>query len=840
MSTLIPTPTTADSAAGPPLPAPPVAMSPVPPAAVDWFRLPAAEPPAEALRSAGYRLQREIGRGAMGVVFEAEQLGLKRMVAVKLLHPASPLGPQAAARFRAEAEAAARLSHPNIVTVYGLEEAGGRALLVMEYVAGESLADRLGRSPLAPGEAAKLVAAVADAVVHSHRRGVVHRDLKPANVLIGPDGPPKVTDFGLAKLLDADAGQTQTGAVLGTPAYMAPEQAAGGPNAAGPPADIYALGVILYECLTGRPPFLSASTAETLHLVRTADPVPPRRLAAVPRDLETVTLRCLEKDPARRYSSADELAADLRRFLDGRPVLARRAGALGRAIKWCRRRPAWAALIGLTVLGIIVGAAGVAGFTARLRTEAERANRGEAEAIRQRERADADYRDARAALQRMLDRVRDGRRDIPAVKDLQRQQAEAALIFYQAVADRADGRAEVRLDAARAAREAAQLQGLLGRHADARANRIRAAEQFAGLADAFPGRPEYRAELARALTDLGSQQTAVEPAAARTSLARAQSLWEALVAADPGSAEYRDGLATCHHTFGNYWHTRPSAADAARHYRAAIDLREQLLREQPANRALRRRLAETLLNLSVELQSDKGRVAEAQTAHDRAEAEFEHVLRETPDESDVISDLAIMRMNWAYMLAGRGRTDQALADLAKNVPALEAVLAREPNDNAARNALTRSVGTRAVLLDGAGRYAEAAAAWERLVALVPPAEQSAYRLSLAQSLARAGKYDRAVEAAEAAVAGLPAKTGYDQFGPPVGVCTAILAGLANDPTLSAAHRRGLTARAGTTARTLLEKAKAALPPEQWRQLRADPALASLRNVRECRPLFAGD
>jgi tetratricopeptide (TPR) repeat protein len=827
------------------VPPPPDALPP--PAVKDWFRPrdTADAPPADPPHLPGYVLRRELGRGGMGVVYEAEQLDLKRTVALKLLHAGVPLGPQQLARFRAEAEATARLCHPNVVALHELSEADGRPFLVMEYVAGDSLAARLAESPLPARDAAGLVATLAVAVDYSHRQGILHRDLKPANVLLGPDGTPKVTDFGLAKFLDADAGQTHPGTVLGTPAYAAPEQALEGGPSAGPVADVYALGVILYECLTGRPPFRAASALETLHLVRSADPVPPRRLAPrVRRDLETITLKCLRKDPRGRYATAAHLADDLHRFLDGRPILARPAGVAERFGKWCRRRPAWAALIGAALFA--AGAAGTAGaaFTERLRREAERANRGEGEARRQMERADANYREARAALQRMLDRLRAGRRDVPAVKELQREQAEDALAFFRVIAAADDGRPEVRLDAARAAREAAQLQMLLGRPPEARANLGRAVDQLAALAGEFPDRPEYKAEWARALTDLGSQLTAGEPAAASAALSQAQALWEGLVAAAPGSADYRDGLATCHHTLGNYWHFRPAAAEAARHYRAAVDLRERLIREQPGNRDLRRRLAATLLNLSVQLQPDPDATAEAQAAHDRAEGHFEHLFREEPDDLEIVANLAVMRMNWAYVLANTGRADVALADLAKNVAALEPALSREPNAQHVRNALYRTYGTRAVLLGGAGRHAEAAVAWERVVSLAELVDRSTCRLSLAESLARAGDYSRAAAVAEEAVAGLPAKPGYDQFGPPAAVCALILTRLAADRTLPAAERERCSARAAALSVKLLQKARSSLTPDEWQRFRKEvvdtDGLAPLRELPECRRLLQAD
>jgi formylglycine-generating enzyme required for sulfatase activity len=304
----------------------------------------------------GYEILGVLGHGGMGVVYQARQVSLDRVVAVKVLLAGLHATPSELGRFQAEAEAHARLEHPHIARIYEVGQADGHPYLVLEYVAGGSLDKRLAGAPQPAQQAAELVRTLAEAVHYAHQRGLVHRDLKPANVLLTEAGSPKITDFGLAKRLQPAAGTTRTGEVVGTPQYMAPEQASGRPGRVGPPTDVYALGVILYECLTGRPPFRAESTLETLVLVQTQDPVPVRRLQPrVPRDLETICHRCLEKEPARRYASAAELAEDLRRWSAGEPIRARRASALERAVKWARRRPGVAALVAglvaLTVLG---------------------------------------------------------------------------------------------------------------------------------------------------------------------------------------------------------------------------------------------------------------------------------------------------------------------------------------------------------------------------------------------------------------------------------------------------------------------------------------------------------
>jgi hypothetical protein len=316
----------------------------------------------------------------MSIVYRARHLALKRTVALKMLAVGHPHSAERA-RFRAEAEAVARLQHPNIVQIHEVGEADGRPFIALEYLAGGSLAERLAGQPLPPRDAARLVAALAGAMHLAHSRNLVHRDLKPGNVLLQKEEGgrrmdeqrqdpsadssfilhpssfvPKVTDFGLVRQLDADSGQTIAGAVMGTPSYMAPEQAEGRAHAAGPAADVYALGAILYECLTGRPPFTGATPLETLEQVRSREPAAPSsRNRQTPRDLETICLKCLRKQPERRYSSAQELADDLGRFVRGEPVAARPVGRLERVAKWMRRNPAVACLWAVAALALVAG-----------------------------------------------------------------------------------------------------------------------------------------------------------------------------------------------------------------------------------------------------------------------------------------------------------------------------------------------------------------------------------------------------------------------------------------------------------------------------------------------------
>ncbi|MCI0465006.1 MAG: protein kinase, partial [Gemmataceae bacterium] len=324
---------------------------------------------------AGYEILSELGRGGVGVVYWVWQAALNRTAALKMLLIGAHAGEKELARFRTEVEAAARLQHPNIVQVYNVGEQDGRPYLVLEYVDGGNLAKKLEKNPLSAHQAAQWAEILARTMHFAHQRGVVHRDLKPANILLTADEVPKITDFGLAKLVvGGRQGHTQTGEVMGTPAYMAPEQAAGKTREVGPFTDVYALGALLYHMLTGLPPFQGTSFLDTLEQVQEHEPVPPNRLQPkVPRDLETICLTCLQKEPRKRYASAEALAEDLHRFLNGEPVHARRAPAWERVWKWTKRRPAAAALVGVSGLAVLTLLVASLWFNAYLRTALEQA-----------------------------------------------------------------------------------------------------------------------------------------------------------------------------------------------------------------------------------------------------------------------------------------------------------------------------------------------------------------------------------------------------------------------------------------------------------------------------------
>ncbi len=313
-----------------------------------------------AIRFGDYELFEEIGRGGMGVVHKARQTSLNRTVALKLLLFSATTIPDQVKRFRTEASAAASLQHPNIVAIHEVGVHQDQHYLAMDFVEGQSLARAVAAGPLPSQRAAHYVQIVAEAIEYAHRRGILHRDLKPSNILIDSSDQPQVTDFGLAKRLEGDSSLTLSGQVLGSPNYMPPEQADGRRGKVGRYSDVYALGATLYHLVTGRAPFVAATMAETLQQVQDAEPVSPTVLNPhVPRDLKTICLKCLEKEPARRYPTAQELADDLGRWLRKEPILARPIGPAGKAWRWCRRKPLVASLIGAIAIALLTGLTGV-------------------------------------------------------------------------------------------------------------------------------------------------------------------------------------------------------------------------------------------------------------------------------------------------------------------------------------------------------------------------------------------------------------------------------------------------------------------------------------------------
>ena len=585
----------------------------------------------------GYEIERELGRGGTGVVYLARQVSLNRRVALKVLRDAG--AGDAADRFRTEAEAIARLRHPNIVQIFEVGETAASPHLVLEYAEGGSLADLLTGAPLPPRVAAEVVETLTRAVHTAHEQGIVHRDLKPANILLVPtEGRPatepaadpatrlaqfipKLGDFGLVKRLDATR-HTTTGVVVGTPSYMAPEQAAGRSDV-GPGADVYALGSILYELLTGRPPFVGPTPLETVLQVIGDEPVAPRELQPrLPRDLETVCLMCLRKSPARRYPTAAALADDLARFLASRPIWARPTGWTERLVKWARRRPA--AAIGAGAGWVLLATGTV--FGVQLHWSAEEARRSEAAANREREISLAQEQAARDAVAEFYTLVSENRllRE-PGMEGLRRELLAKSADFYRRFAATQRDAPAVRAELARARLRLAALAGDLGAPAEGIAHATTAEGELQELLSLSPD-SALAADHARTAEALGDLYRAAGASAkAATAYREALARWEGVATAEPNALEWPDRAATVSERLAAVYGSEGRTEHALREL-AAAEKRREPLRDPPGQTGvLARRAAGQAL--AAELLSGQGRDEEAEVRARGATALWDEVVR---------------------------------------------------------------------------------------------------------------------------------------------------------------------------------------------------------------------
>jgi tetratricopeptide (TPR) repeat protein len=603
-------------------------------------------PPPGAPAVPGYEIQAEVGRGGFGVVYRAVQTNLGRTVALKMLRQGALDEPEAWARFRREAEAIARLQHPGIVQVHEVGEHQGHPYFSLEFCPGGSLEKKLQGAPLPPAEAAALVRKLAEAVQAAHDARVIHRDLKPANVLLGTGGTPKIADFGLAKKLD-EQGRTQTGAILGTAPYMSPEQASGS-KAIGPAADVYALGAILYECLTGRPPFLAATAYDTILQVISDDPVPPRRLQpGAPRDLETICLKCLQKDPAKRYGSAEALADDLRRYLDALPILARPVGRPERLWRWCRRRPAVASLVAVSLLLLAGGMSGV--FWQWRRAEGNLAAANE-----QRDRARENFRLARQAVRDYCVKVSvDERLNQADLTDLRKELLRTAARFHEKFR-------EVESDD-----------------------------------------PDVQAERAEALFELGfiSEHVGSKEEALRH-YAESQAAWESLVVAYPGSSGYKVGLANCLNAMAYL------AKDPEPGYRKAIAVLQEMVDGGVNDPEARRLLARIQRNLSL-LYVHTRRFEEAEELYGRALPALRSLVAESHADLKSRSLLADCRHELGYLHFQTRRYSEADEGMREALALREQLVLDQPSNLEFQENVVWSRISMAELARRRGKYEEA-------------------------------------------------------------------------------------------------------------------------------------
>ncbi len=694
------------------------------------------EPSAAGPREFGhYELLGELGRGGMGVVYRARQREANRVVALKVIRAdrleALPRDTQTSAidRFRHEAQAAAQLEHDNIVTVYEVGEVEGEHFFSMRYVEGQSLAELLRQGPMDNRHAAQYLEPVARAVHQAHLRGILHRDLKPQNILVDEKtNRALVADFGLAKLSEGQEELTRAGEVMGTPSYMSPEQARDSARVTAL-ADVYALGATLYHMLTARPPFHAATPLETLRQVIDQDPVAPRQLNhAIDRDLETICLKCLEKEPPRRYGSAEALADDLKRYLQGQPIAARPLGPAGRLWRWCRRNPVVAALLGLAVSFLVLAL--VATGVGYVETSA---------ALRQ---SEANYLKAKQAVDEFFTTVsEDTLLNQPGMQPVRRELLAKALPFYR--------------------------EFLEQRRDD----------------------PTVRDELGAAYYRVGLVTEAIEsPEKALPYYRQAIEFQSPLASEHPGDLSRLEALGDTHNAIGRVQVRLRRFEQAAAAYEEAIRLRRRLVKAAPKHAEYRRVLANAQMNRGL-VEKEQGRLDQAQDWFDQAQALREAILAEQPNHFNTLRDRAIGHFNLAgleLLRAGRDSSqagewiDSARQNLRRAVADLEQFLDQQPKDLANQHRLVVCCRLLAGLLSESTRpeeLEEAAALWQRAeermarLALGNPdvpeyqaelaglyTDMAGYHRSLAgrsgdpQSVEARASYDRALRCYEQAVA----------------------------------------------------------------------------------------
>ncbi len=696
-------------------------------ASVPWFTAePSDRPSVDPPKIKGYEILGELGRGGTGVVFHARQESLGRDVALKIVLAGAYAGLNERLRLRVEAETAASLKHPNIVPIYEIGEHDKLPYLALELIEGGSLAQSLAIRPMAAHQAAAMAETLAQAIDYVHQRGVVHRDLKPANVLLTPDGVPKITDFGLAKWLDLPSNQTRSGVILGTPGYMAPEQGRGQTSLVGPAADVYALGAILYEMLTGRPPFHASSPQETVQQLLTEDPVPPSRLQPrVSRDLETICLKCLQKEPGRRYTGAGALALDLRYFLSGRPILARPTPSWERVAKWSRRRPAVAMLIGLGVVATVALFALSLAHNARLERERKIASTERDIARKAQERSEADFGLALDAVKRFYTEVSENKLlVVPTMDAVRIELLERARDFYERIArERADD-FNVKAELARAIWRLAVMVGgsrSLPEGIGLMEQAIAIQEQ---LVHQHPDRPEYRSDLARSFNNLGiMHRSNSQRALGAEDWKRSLALRDQLVRELPDDFLTRRDLAQSLQNLGNWYREEGGHDDQIEEvYKRALAIQNSLAREAPEAARLRSELpltpfvldparvrydlAFTYFNLGG-FYLDVGKSAQAAEVLQQANDHLDRLVREQPGRAGYRLLLSKTHYELGRLHQSDGQMTRTAAAWNRSRDLLQVLVAEHPADSNYRHNLGLTLRSLSIASDAIGQTAEA-------------------------------------------------------------------------------------------------------------------------------------
>jgi serine/threonine protein kinase len=663
----------------------------------------------------GYQILGELGRGGAGVVYRARQIMLNRLVALKVIQGGHHALLDAVERFRAEAEAVARFQHPNIIQVYEVGEHEGIGYLTLEYAAGGSLANLIAGTPQDPRESAALLETLARAIHYAHQSGIVHRDLKPANIVLTESRVPKITDFGLAKLLEQEVGATVSGTIVGTPSYMAPEQLLGPSREIKPAADVYALGAILYELLTGRPPFKGATPLSTLDQVANQDPLVPSRLQrSTPADLETICMKCLEKDPSRRYHTALALADDLRRFLDGRPILARPTPLWEKAVKWARRHPGLASALAGIAMAILLLFAGTLYYNGLLRASVKAERRAKEDSEHNAQIALEQRNLALNALDKLVFEVQERLGETPTTRSLRQSLLNTAIVGLDEIAANAEA-TPPNTSRAVAHQKLGDIYLQVG-HTEAAARQLaqgaRLAEQ---LAVASPKDLAVKESLSRARIGLGE----IDLGAGHTAMAldhfnRVVELCEEIIEADPGRPGARRGLIEAYVRLGRAHGFHRTYDDARGWFHKARSLSERWSAEEPRNPEPLAMLAwsyRKLGDIDKHVNDLDAAVSDYQKAIDvgRASMKSHAIDRETKTHlATALNDLA------GVLLARRDLT-AALPPSAEAETLFAELVAADPESANTRVFLVHAQYDHARVLRGSGQFSKAVLVFGRTI-----------------------------------------------------------------------------------------------------------------------------
>lgn len=587
-----------------------------------------------------YQLLEPIAKGGMGIVYKARQLKLNRIVAIKMILAGQFADRTDVERFYAEAAAAAALSHPHIVAIHEVGEVQGQHFFSMDFVEGQSLAAMVRENPLPPQRAAEYVKTIAETMQFAHDRGIVHRDLKPSNILVDQQLRPLITDFGLAKQVSGQSQLTMSGAIIGTPSYMPPEQAAGDGARVGPGSDVYSTGAILYELLTGRPPFRAASPFETVRQVIETEPLSPRLVnPQVPKDLETICLKCLQKEPAQRYGSSAELASELGRYLQGEPIRARPISRVERLWRLCKRYPISAMAIALAVLSLVIGGA----FSTVGYIQTSRALAAEK----------ASFREQMNAVNELFTLVsEDTLLDQPGMQPLRKELLQRAMAYYERFLQQRANDPAVQDELASASYRLGLITETLESTEKALPRFLAARTWQQQLVILTPRDTQRLEAYGNTLNALGTAYVRQKAYGdARRFFDEAVVVRTQLVELAPQQSEYRRQLANTHMNLGLAEYNQRQLASARAQYVIAQQIRAAALQKTPDDDKLRRDIAKGAFNLA-NLDFDQGDLAQAETQFQDAIAQFESLVKQSPRDLELQRLLIVCLRSQGDLLAG--------------------------------------------------------------------------------------------------------------------------------------------------------------------------------------------